>query len=127
MAGDIGHVVGPGRGGAAERARAEVAVLVAVKRHPGVLEPQDLVRSLPAHDLDRVLVSEVVRALDGVERVRLPGVLWVECRVYASRGRNRVRADRMNLGHDAHRGARLSRRQRRALTREPGADDQNLV
>src|SRR3712207_6994278 len=37
-----------------------------------------LVRRLAAHDLDRVLVTQVVRPLHGVERVRLPRVLRVE-------------------------------------------------
>ena len=72
MAGDVGHVVGAGGRGAAEGAGPQVAGLVAVEGDAGVLEPEDLVRRLPAHDLDRVLVAEVVRPLDGVERVGLP-------------------------------------------------------
>ena len=45
LAGDVGDVVGPRGGGAAERARAEMAGLVAVEGDAGVLEPQDLVRA----------------------------------------------------------------------------------
>ena len=75
VAGDVRDVVGAGRRGAAERARAQVAGLVAMEGDAGVLEPEDLVRRLTAHDLDRVLVAQVVRPLDRVERVRLPAVL----------------------------------------------------
>ncbi len=127
MAGDIGDVVGAGGRGAAERARAEVPGLVAVERDAGVLEPQDLVRSLAAHDLDRVLVAEIVRALDGVERVRLPRVLRVQRRVDATGSGDRVRTHRMDLGDDRDRRALLGRGKRRALARESGADDQNVV
>ena len=77
MAGDVGDVVGAGGGGAAERAGAEVARVVPVEGDAEVLEIQDLVGRLAAHDLDGVLVPEVVRALDRVERVRLPRVLGV--------------------------------------------------
>ena len=127
MAGDVGDVVGARRRGAAERAGAEVAVLVAVEGDAGVLEPQDLVRRLAAHDLDRVLVAEVVRALDRVERVRLPGVLGIQRRVDPAGGRDRVRAHGVDLGDDRDRCAGLRGRQRRALAGEAGADDQNVM
>ncbi len=45
-----------------------------------VLELVDVVRRLVAEDLDRVLVAEVVGALDGVEGVRLRIVLGRRCR-----------------------------------------------
>ena len=78
LAGDVGHVVGAGGRGAAEGAGAELALLVAVEGHAQVLEVEHLVGRLAAHDLDGVLVAQVVRALDGVERVRLPRVLGVQ-------------------------------------------------
>src|SRR3712207_7370826 len=46
------------------RSGAEMPGLVAVERDALVLEPEHLVGRLAAHDLDRVLVAEVVRALD---------------------------------------------------------------
>ena len=69
VAGDVGHVVGAGLRGATEGPGSEMSGLVAVERDPQVLEGEDLVGRLAAHDLDRVLVAEVVRPLDGVERV----------------------------------------------------------
>src|SRR5437763_9502270 len=127
LAGDVGHVVSASRGRAAERPRSQVAGVVAVEGDARVLEPEDLLRRLAAHDLDRVLVAQEVGALHGVERVRLPRVLGVECRVYPAGGGHRVRADRMDLRHDSDRGAGLGGRQRRSLAREAGADDQNVV
>ena len=126
VAGDVRHVVGARGRGATEGAGAEVAGLVAMERDAGVLEPQDLVRGLAAHDLDRVLVAEVVRALDGVERVRLPAVLGIQCRVDAAGCGDRVRADRMDLRDDRHRGPGLGRGERCALAGQSCTDDQNV-
>ncbi len=78
LAGDVGDVVGAGGGGAAEGAGAELAFLVAVEGDAEVLEVEDLLRRLAGHDFDRVLVAEVVGALDRVEGVRLPGVARVQ-------------------------------------------------
>ena len=50
-----------------------------------------------AHDLDRVLVAEEVRALDRVVGVRAPVVVGVDRGVDAAGGRDRVRADGMDL------------------------------
>ena len=57
LACDVGHVIRSCGGGAAECARAKVARPVAMEGHACVLEPQDLVGSLAAHDLDRILVA----------------------------------------------------------------------
>ena len=127
MAGDVGDVVGARGGCAAERARAEVAGLVAVEGHAEVLEVQDLIGRLAAHDLDRVLVAQVVGPLDRVERVRLPRVLRVERGVDPAGGRDGVRADGVDLGDDRHRGAGFGRRQGGPLAGEPGADDQDVM
>jgi hypothetical protein len=51
------------------------AVRVAVEGHAEVLELVDDVRCLAAHELDRVLVTEPVAALDGVVEVVVPVVL----------------------------------------------------
>ena len=127
LAGDVGDVVGAGRRRAAERAGAELALLVAVEGHAQVLQVEDLLGRLAAHDLDRVLVAQVVRALDGVEGVRLPGVLGVERGVDAALRRVGVRADGVDLGDDAHRCARLRRGEGGALAGESGSDDEDVV
>src|SRR3954469_9171223 len=127
LAGDAGEVVGPRGRRAAERARAEVPVGRAVERHSLVLEPQHLARGFPAHDLDRVLVAEEVRALDGVERVRLPRVVRVERGVDATGRRVGVRADRVDLAQDGD-GRPLARgREGGARAGEPRPDDEDVV
>ena len=127
LAGDVGYVVGARGGGAAERAGAELALLVAVEGDALVLEVEQLLRRLAAHDLDRVLVAEVVGALDGVERVRLPRVFRVERRVDAALRRVRVRADGVDLREDRDRRPALGRRERGALPGEAGADHEDVV
>jgi hypothetical protein len=124
---DVGDVVGARRRRAAERARAELALGVAVERDAAVLEPEHLGGGLTAHDLDRVLVAEVVRPLDRVERVRLPRVVGVERRVDPARRRVGVRADRMDLRHDRDRRPGLGGRERGPLARETCADDQYVM
>ena len=127
LAGDVGHVVGAGGGGAAEGAGAEQALLVAVEGDAHVLEVQQLLGRLPAHDLDRVLVAEVVRALDRVVGVRLPGVLGVEGRVDAALGRVGVRPDRVDLGDDPDGGACLGRAEGGPLAGQAGAYHEDVM
>ena len=127
LAGDVGDVGGALHRGAAERAQVEVAGRVAVERDADVLEVQDLGRRLRAHDLDRVLVAEVVGALDGVERVRAPVVVGVDRGVDPARRGDRMRAHRMDLAHDRDTGAGVGRGQRGALTGKTRADDQDVV
>ena len=127
LAGDVGDVVGAGGRGAAEGARAELALLVAVEGDPEVLEVQQLLRRLLAHDLDRVLVGQVVRALDGVEGVGLPAVVLLQGGVDPALGCVGVGADRVDLAHDPDRDACLGRGEGGALTREPRPDHQYVV
>ena len=127
LARDVGHVVGARGRGSAERPRAELALLVAVEGHAQVLELEDLAGRLAGHDLDRVLVAQVVRALDRVVGVRLPGVLRVERRVDAALGRVRVGAHRMDLGDDPHGRALLRCGESGALPGEAGSYDEYVV
>ena len=69
MAGDVGGVRRARRAGGAERTLRDPAVVGAREDRAPVLELVDVVRRLVAEDLDRVLVAEVVGALDGVVRV----------------------------------------------------------
>ena len=127
LAGDVGHVVGARGAGAAEGALAQPPLLVAVEGHAEVLELEQLLGRLAAHDLDGVLVAQVVRALDRVEGVRLPGVLGVERGVDAALGRVRMGADRVDLGDDAHGCALLRRGEGGALAGQSGSYDKDVV
>ena len=62
-------------GVAAEAALVDLALGRAVERQAHVLEVDDRVDRLLREDLGRILVDEVVAALDGVEGVPLPAVL----------------------------------------------------
>ena len=88
---------------------------------------QQLLGRLAAHDLDRVLVAEVVRALDGVEGVRLPRVALVERGVDPALRGVGVRAHGVDLADDPDRDPGLGRGERGALAGEAGADHEYVV
>ena len=75
MAGDVGRVRRSRLAGGAEGPLRDPTVLRAREDRAPVLELVDVIRRLVAEDLDRVLVAEVVGALDGVEGVLLGIVL----------------------------------------------------
>ena len=109
VAGAVGGVAGPAHrrlavvaGVAAEAALVDLAVGRAVERQAHVLEVEDRVDRLLREDLGGILVDEVVAALDGVEGVPLPGVLFDvgERRGHAALRRARVGAGRVELRDD---------------------------
>src|SRR5687767_12968332 len=81
---------------AAAQALVDLAVVEPVERHAHVLELDDYLDRLAAHELDRVLVAEVVGALDRVVHVPVPVVRLVvaERRGDPALRRDRVRARR---------------------------------
>ena len=105
------------------------AVLRAREDGAPVLELVDVVGRLVAEDLDRVLVAEVVGALDGVVGVLLGVVLGrvAERRVDPAFGRAGVAARRVELGDDRHVRPGVVSLDRRAHARETGADDEHVV
>jgi hypothetical protein len=127
LAGDVGDVVGAGRGGPAEGPRSELALLVAVEGHSEVLEVEQLLRRRFAHDLDGVLVRQVVRALDGVEGVRLPAVVLLKRGVDATLRGIGVGADGVDLADDPDRDALFGRGERGPLSRETRPDHQDVM
>ena len=94
-----------------------------------VLELVDVARRLLREDLDRVLVADVVGALDGVEGVALPGVLGrvPERGVDAALGRAGMAPGRVELRDDADVGACVVSLDRRAHPGTAGADDEDVV
>src|SRR5262249_18623400 len=105
----------------------ELSLLVSVEGHAEVLEVEDLLRRLAAHHFDRVLVAEVVRPLDRVEGVRLPGVAGVQRRVDPALGGVRVGADRVDLAEDPDRYPLLGGGESGALAGEAGADYEHVM
>ena len=129
VAGDVGRVGGSRLAGRAERALRDAAVLGAREDRAPVLELVDVVGRLVAEDLDRVLVAEVVGALDRVEGVLLGVVLGgvPERRVDPALGRAGVAARRMDLRDERDVGARVVRLDGRAHPRAAGPDDEHVV
>ena len=129
VARDVGAEDRAWRAGGAEGALRDATVRRAREDRAHVLELVDVVRSLLAHDGDRVLVAEVVAALDGVERVPLGAVLGgvAEGRVDASLGRTRVGPRRVELRDHGHVGTRTSRLDRGPHSRKASADHHNVV
>ena len=129
MAGDVGRVGRARLAGGAERALRDPPVLGAREDRAPVLELVDVVRRLVAEDLDRVLVAEVVGALDRVEGVLLGVVLGrvPERRVDPALGRAGVAANRVDLGDERDVGAGVECLDRGAHARAAGADDEHVV
>ncbi len=129
VARDIGCIGGPRRAGGAEGPLRDPAILGAGEDGAPVLELVDVARSLVAEDLDRVLVAEVVGALDRVVGVRLGVVLGgvPERRVDAALGRAGVAAGRVELRDDRDVGAGVVSLDRSAHACAPGPDHEYVV
>jgi hypothetical protein len=127
--GDVGRVRGARRPGGSERALRDAAVLRPREDRAPVLELVHVIGRLVAEDLDRVLVAEVVGALDGVERVRLRVVLGrvPERRVDAPLGGAGMTSDRMDLREKRDVGARVVRLDGCAHARAARTDDEDVV
>jgi hypothetical protein len=115
-------------GVATESALVDPALGGAVEGKAHLLEVEDRVDGLLAHDLRSVLVDEVVAALDGVEGVPLPVVvLDVGQRgAHAALGGTRVRPGRVELGEDGCAGPRAGL-ERGAHAGATGTDDDDVV
>ncbi len=100
----------------------------AVERQAHLLEVEDRVDGLLAHDLGGILVDEVVAALDGVEGVPLPVVLLDvgEGGAHAALGRAGVGASRVELRQHRRSGA-LARLEGGAHAGAAGADDDDVI
>ena len=112
VAGAVGGVTGAAHRGLAvvagvpaEAALVDAALGGAVERHPHFLQVEHRVDGFLAHDLHRVLVGEIVAALDGVEGVPFPVVVFDvgQRGAHAALGSAGVAAGRVELGQ--HRGA----------------------
>ena len=113
---------------AAEGPLVDLAVLQPVEGHAHVLELDHDFVGAPAHVFDRVLVAEVVGALDRVVHVPVPVVLGRvgERRGDAALRGHRVRARREHLGEHRHLEVGAREFQRRAHARAAGAHDDRI-
>src|SRR5207248_4156567 len=127
--GDVGGIRGARRPGRAEGTLRDAAVLRAREHRTPVLELVDVAGRFVAEDLDRVLVAEVVGALDRVEGVDLRVVVRSvpERSVDAAFGRAGVAAGRMKLRDDGDVGACVVRLDRGPHSRAARADADDVV
>ena len=118
-----------GAPGRPERPLRDAPILGAREDRAPVLELVDVAGRFVAEDLDRVLVAQVVRALDRVERMLLGAVLGgvPERGVDPALGRAGVAADRMDLREERDVGAEIVCLDRGAHPGAPGADNQDVV
>jgi hypothetical protein len=84
------------------------AVLITIKWHPKMLKFNDAFRRFSTHKLDRVLISQPIRALNGVVHVPMPTILAHICErgTNATLGRHGVRSGRKHFGQ--HRDVKTS-------------------
>jgi len=129
MSRDVGGVRRSGRSGGAEWALRDAAVVRPGEDRAPVLELVDVAGRLVAEDLDRVLVAEVVGALDRVEGVDLGVVLGrvSERRVDAALGCAGVRTRRVDLRDHRHVRARVEGLDRCAHACAARTDDEHVV
>src|SRR6185503_1803887 len=129
VAGDVGRVRRARLAGGAEGALRDPSVLGAREDRAPVLELVDVVGRLVAEHLDRVLVAEVVRALDRVERVLFGVVLRgvAKGRVDAALRRAGVAANGMDLGDERHVRPLVVGLDSRAHAGTAGTDDEDVV
>ena len=135
VAGAVGRVAGPAHRGLAvvagvpaEAALVDAALGGAVERHPHLLQVEHRVDGFLAHDLHGVLVGEVVAALDGVEGVPFPVVVFDvgQRGAHAALGGAGVAAGGVELGQ--HRGAHARTRfDRGPHAGTARADDHHVV
>ena len=129
VAGDVGGVGGARLAGGAERPLRDPPVLGAREHRAPVLELVDVVGRLVAEHLDRVLVAEVVRALDRVEGVLLGVVLGgvAERGVDPALSGARMAAHGVDLRDERHVRPLVVGLDSRAHAGTAGTDDQDVV
>ncbi len=127
MAGDVADEVCARLRCATERARAELAFRVAIEDDAHVLEFHDVGGCLAAHDLDGVLVGQIVASFDRVKGVRLPCVALADSGVDAALRSVRMTAQRVDLGDDGNVGAAPGGLERRPHPGKAGTQDDNVV
>ena len=93
----------------AKRALIDASIRGARKRHAVVLKFDDCSRRLLAHEFDGVLITEPIRALDGVVKVIPPVVIThiTECRGYPALRGHSVTTRREYFGDTGGRQTRL--------------------
>jgi hypothetical protein len=113
---------------AAERALIDLAVVQPRERQAHVFQLVHRAGRVAAHELDGVLIAQVIRALHRVVHVPMPVVIRHigQRRGDAALRRNGMRAGREHLGNQRHLQIGLRQLQRGAQTGAAAADDDRI-
>ena len=94
---------------AAKSTLVNVAIIQAGKRHAGMFKFIDYARRHLTHKLNRILVTEIIATLDGIEHVPMPlvGRDIGQRRIHATLCGHRMRARGEYFGNHGNAGIRL--------------------
>ena len=111
-----------------KRALVNRAISIAIERHTHVFEFVDRVRRLATHELNGVLITQPVRALDGVIHVPVPVVFAHVAKrsTDAALCCNRVRARGKHFRQDRDRKPGVCKLQRTTHTGTAGTHDDHI-
>ena len=128
VTGPVGGEAGSKVGVTAEGALVDLLIVGSREGTAPVLHLVDGARCIVAEELDRILVAQEVRTLDGVVDVVLDGVPVhvAECRGHAPLGRAGMAAARVELADDGHVEI-PGQLQRSPQSCEPGSYDDDVV
>ena len=112
----------------AEGALVDASAVQARERHAEMLQLDHQPRGGAAHVFDRVLIAEIIAALDGVVHMPVPVVRRHvgQRRIDAALGGNRMRSGREDFGHHRHVRLGLRQLQRGAQAAATGADNKRI-
>ena len=128
LAGEVPDEKGPGAALAPEGPGSQASFVVAVESNAHVLHVDQGLAGRLAHDLDGVLIPQVVAALHRVICVFLPVIAPVQQRgIDASLRRAGVAAHRMDLADDGGAGSFIPRGDGGAHARQSGSNYQHIV
>ena len=98
LAREVSHEEGPGAALSTEGPGAQVALLITVEDHSHMLQRDQFLSRYPAHQLNGVLVAQVIAALHRIEGVILPAIAPIHQRsIYTSLSGTGMAADGMHL------------------------------
>ena len=104
------------------------AIGITIERHAEMLQLIDDLGRFATHELNRILITEIIAALDSVKHVPVPAVFGhvAERSTDTTLRRHRMGACRKNFGEHGHIETGFGELQRRAHTRTAGTDDNSI-
>ena len=128
LSGEVGDEESARLALSAERASTQSSIFIAAERYAEVFHLNNFGARLTAHDLDSVLVTQVIRAFHSVVSVVIPVVARVfQSRVDAALRGVGMASDGVDLRYDGHVGAVLTRGESGPHSGKAGTYDENVM